>query len=85
MAAYDLPATVNKVLEVTGASDLVYVGFSQGTQIAFARLSTDSELSKKIRLFVSLAPIAYIGNMISPLKYLAPFANDIDVSSLCFF
>ena len=82
MAAYDFPATVDKVLAVSGASDLVYVGFSQGTQIAFARLSTDTALSKKIRLYVAFAPVAYIGHMKSPLKYLAPFSYDIDVSEI---
>lgn len=82
MAAYDLPATVDKVLEVSGADDLVYIGFSQGTQIAFARLSSDKQLSKKIRLFVALAPVAYLGHLISPLKYLAPFAYDLDVRNV---
>lgn len=80
MAAHDLPATVYKALEVSGAQDLVYVGFSQGSQIAFARLSTDTELSSKIRLFVALAPVAYIGHVKSPFRYLAPFSYDLDVS-----
>ncbi|XP_052820111.1 gastric triacylglycerol lipase-like [Mya arenaria] len=77
MAAYDLPATVSKVLEVSGATDLVYIGYSQGSQMAFARLSTDLKLSRQVRLFVALAPVAYIGNVISPLRYFSPFAYDL--------
>ena len=79
MAAYDLPATVDHVLQVTGSPDLVYIGYSQGSQMAFARLSSDRTLAKKIRLFVALAPVAYLGNVESPLRFLAPFANDLEV------
>lgn len=80
MAKYDLPASVNTALQVSGASDLVYVGHSQGTQIAFAQLSTDRDLSQKIKLFVALAPIAYIGNIKSPISKLAPYASEIQVT-----
>lgn len=82
MARYDLPATVDTVLRVSGAQQLVYIGFSQGTQIAFAQLSHDTVLSQKIKLFVALAPVAYLGHLESPLKYLAPFANDLGVSNI---
>lgn len=78
MAAYDLPATVDKVLAVTGATQLAYVGHSQGTEIAFARLSRDKDLAKKIRIFVALAPVAYLKHLKSPIRLLAPFSKDLD-------
>ncbi|XP_052265671.1 lipase member M-like isoform X2 [Dreissena polymorpha] len=77
MASQDLPATVDYVLSASGANSLVYVGFSQGTQIAFAQLSQDRDLAAKVKLFVALAPIAYLRHMISPLRLLSPFAADI--------
>ena len=80
MARYDLPATINTILNVTGANTLSYVGHSQGTEIMFARLSEDPDLAARVRLFVALAPVAYLDGVISPIRYLAPFANDLEVS-----
>ena len=80
MARYDLPATIKKILDVSGADSLSYVGHSQGTEIMFARLSGDNDLAAQIRLFVALAPAAYLDGVISPIRYLAPFANDLEVS-----
>jgi hypothetical protein len=44
------------ILDYTGASDLSYIGFSQGTTICFAGLSLCPGLRKKINCFVALAP-----------------------------
>lgn len=40
----------------TGAPSLTYIGFSQGTAQAFAGLSVNSDLNKKINLFIAMAP-----------------------------
>ena len=49
MASHDLPASINYILKATGASSLGYVGHSQGTTIGFAALSSQPELSSKVR------------------------------------
>ncbi|CAG8628756.1 10949_t:CDS:2 [Rhizophagus irregularis] len=56
MALYDLPDTIDYILEITGAPSLTYIGFSQGTAQCFAALSINSKLNKKINLFIALAP-----------------------------
>jgi pimeloyl-ACP methyl ester carboxylesterase len=38
MAKYDLPATVDYILKATNATQIYYVGHSQGTEIIFAEL-----------------------------------------------
>jgi len=48
MANHDLPSMLNYVLHVTSAQKLFYVGHSQGTLIAFARLSRDHVLASKV-------------------------------------
>ncbi|KAI3646079.1 hypothetical protein MP228_009007 [Amoeboaphelidium protococcarum] len=55
-ALIDLPATVDLVLSVTGRSSLSYIGFSQGTTICFAALSSLPQFRSKINLFIALAP-----------------------------
>ena len=81
MAKFDLPATIDYIQNITGQDQLVYIGHSQGTLIAFAAFSTNPELAKKISLFIALAPIVTIGNIKDPyLKALAEIITAIDVS-----
>jgi lysosomal acid lipase/cholesteryl ester hydrolase len=71
MARYDLPATINYILKYTGQNDLYYIGHSQGTTIGFAEFGRNKALASKIRLNVALGPVATLGHLISPIKYLA--------------
>ncbi|KAG8489441.1 hypothetical protein CXB51_017813 [Gossypium anomalum] len=65
LVAYDLPATFQYVYDQTGQK-LHYVGHSQGTLIALAALSKD-QLLNMLRSAALLCPIAYMGQMTSPL------------------
>lgn len=48
MAAYDIPASVDYVLKVNGASSLIYVGHSQGTTIGLAAMAQNKRLQDKV-------------------------------------
>ncbi len=50
MAEFDVPAMVDYIREATGYEQIYYVGHSQGTQIAFAKLSSDLEFGKKVKI-----------------------------------
>ncbi|XP_058744948.1 triacylglycerol lipase 2-like [Vicia villosa] len=65
LVAYDLPATFEYVHDQTGQK-LHYVGHSQGTLVALAAFSKDQQLDK-LRSAALLCPIAYVGQMTSPL------------------
>jgi lysosomal acid lipase/cholesteryl ester hydrolase len=67
MAKYDLPASINYVLNKTSQKELFYVGHSQGTMIAFAEFSRNKELAKKVKMFFALGPVATVGYMTSPV------------------
>ncbi|KAF9362352.1 cholesterol esterase [Mortierella sp. NVP85] len=56
LALFDMPDTIDYILGETGAPSLVYIGFSQGTAQAFASLSINPSLNKKVSLFIALAP-----------------------------
>ncbi|NXV75060.1 LIPM Lipase, partial [Atlantisia rogersi] len=67
MAMYDLPATINYILQKTGQEQLYYVAYSQGTTTGFIAFSSIPELDRKIKMFFALAPITANSNMKSPL------------------
>ncbi|KOC66701.1 Lipase 3 [Habropoda laboriosa] len=71
---YDLPATIDYILEQTGHTELNYVGYSQGTTAFFVMASEKSEYNRKVKGMISLAPIAFLSNHRSPLlKFIVPF------------
>ncbi|XP_053438545.1 lysosomal acid lipase/cholesteryl ester hydrolase [Nycticebus coucang] len=75
MAKYDLPASVNFILNKTGQEQLYYVGHSQGTTIGFIAFSQIPELAKKIKLFFALAPVASLAFSTSPMAKLGRFPD----------
>ncbi|KAJ2944554.1 hypothetical protein O0L34_g3903 [Tuta absoluta] len=76
---YDLPAMIDYVLKETGVKKIHYVGFSQGTTAFWVMTSTRPEYNDKIVAMQALAPVAYLGNVKSPLiRALAPFTNSLE-------
>ncbi|KAI3457627.1 hypothetical protein Pfo_014290 [Paulownia fortunei] len=65
LVAYDLPATFQYVYDQTGQK-LHYVGHSMGTLIALAAFSK-GQLVNMLRSAAMLCPIAYLGQLTSPL------------------
>ncbi|CCH40517.1 Lipase member K [Wickerhamomyces ciferrii] len=55
-AIYDIPDSINYILNYTNQKSLTYIGFSQGSAQAFAALSINPLLNKQIKLFIALSP-----------------------------
>ncbi|VVC24412.1 Partial AB-hydrolase lipase domain,Alpha/Beta hydrolase fold [Cinara cedri] len=72
---YDLPAAFDYVLMETNTTQLHYIGFSMGTSVFFIMASERPEYQKKIRSQISLAPVAYLSNTRSSLRFIAPMAK----------
>ncbi|XP_077281143.1 lipase 3 isoform X2 [Temnothorax americanus] len=69
---YDLPATIDYILEKTGHSKLYYIGHSQGANAFYVMGSERPEYNGKVKGMISLAPAAFLGNQRSPLlKFIA--------------
>ncbi|EKM80741.1 hypothetical protein AGABI1DRAFT_71247 [Agaricus bisporus var. burnettii JB137-S8] len=66
-AWHDIPDTINHILQVTGAPQLSYLGFSQGTAQAFAALSVQPQLNAKINVFIALAPAMSPAGLAAPI------------------
>ncbi|CAF1023281.1 unnamed protein product [Adineta ricciae] len=77
MARDDLPSMINYILKATQQTTIGYVGHSQGTLIAFAQFGDiNSNLQQNVSFFAGLAPVAHVGHIKSPLKYLAELSKD---------
>ncbi|KAG8230454.1 hypothetical protein J437_LFUL009942 [Ladona fulva] len=77
MGYYDLPAEIDHVLAHTGQQKLFYAGHSMGTTMFYAMASRRPEYNGKIKAMFSLAPVAFMGRLKSPIRLLAPFTTAI--------
>ncbi|KZV77036.1 triacylglycerol lipase [Peniophora sp. CONT] len=66
-AWYDIPDSIEYILQTTGAKSLSYVGFSQGTAQAFAALSIHPQLNQKVNVFIALAPAMSPAGLSAPI------------------
>lgn len=72
MIAFDVPATIDHILKATNATNIGYVGHSQGTLVAFGLLSQFPKYNDVLRPFIALSPITSVGYMTSPIvRFLA--------------
>ncbi len=72
MANIDLPSMVYYILNATQRTHIAYVGHSQGTMIGFAQFGQpDGVLQNNVSFWTALAPIAHLGHIKSPIRYLS--------------
>jgi len=79
MAAFDLPALLEKTLEISKAEKIYYVAHSMGTMTGFAQFSQNQALAQKIKRFYALGPVAAMKHVQGPVKYAAPFTKDMGI------
>ncbi|EUB57474.1 Lipase member M [Echinococcus granulosus] len=58
MAMYDLPASIEFIINETKVDKIFYVGHFQGAKIAFAQVNSDSRLRGRVSTLAALAPVA---------------------------
>ncbi|XP_023341267.1 lipase 3 [Eurytemora carolleeae] len=78
MAKFDIPTQIEKVLEITGKDELQYIGHSMGTTAFMAMHHYKQDVASKIRLAHLLSPVAYVGNMESPIGWIAGLGPLLD-------
>ncbi|XP_061720262.1 lipase 1-like [Cydia pomonella] len=77
---YDLAAITDYVLNATGEQSLQSIGHSEGTTNHFVLGSQRPEYNDKFRLFIALAPVAFLSNLILPVSAateLGPLINQV--------
>ncbi|KAI1110706.1 Alpha/Beta hydrolase protein [Nemania sp. NC0429] len=55
-AFYDIPDSIQYILDFTKQPSLSYIGFSQGSAQAFASLAINPKLNDQVNVFIALAP-----------------------------
>lgn len=78
---YDIPATIDYILSTTNSTQLHYIGYSMGSCVFFIMASERPEYQPKIRSQISLAPVAFLSNTRSSLRFMAPYAKMLNVST----
>jgi len=78
MGQFDLPAMLLYVRELTGLQKIFYVGHSMGTTAFWVMVNRHPEMNRMIELMVGMAPVASSTNMYSPIKYIAPVADQVE-------
>lgn len=77
---YDLPATIDYILEKTNQQKFFYIGHSQGMTSFFVMASQKPEYNEKIQLTVGLAPPCFMDHMKnSILRAISPHYLLLDV------
>lgn len=79
MGYFDLPAEIDFILNKTDHTQMIYIGHSMGTTMFYVLTSQRPEYNEKLLGAISLAPVAYLSRTRSPIRYLAPFALNIEV------
>ncbi|UJR20978.1 hypothetical protein I4U23_024084 [Adineta vaga] len=80
MARDDLPSMVNYILNATKHTQIGYVGHSQGTMIAFAEFGNKkSTVRNNVSFYAALAPVAHLGHIKSPIRYLSSTSKELEL------
>lgn len=78
IGSYDVTATIDYILQITGKPKVSFIGHSQGTTDLFVMGSLKSQYNDKIAVSIHLAPVAWLNNLKNPIvAYTAQFTEVI--------
>ena len=77
MGIYDVPAEIDFILNLTGHSNLTYIGHSQGsTQMMIGLSMIPDYYDKKLNLFIALNPAIRMANITDHMTLIAASKQD---------
>lgn len=79
LGQYDLPNSIDYVLNVTGQKKVSYVGYSLGCAIFYVGANLRPELNDKIEVMIGLAPTSTVQVLNNAFKLVAPLSNPLKV------
>lgn len=83
MGHYDIPASINYVLNATREEKLAaYIGYSLGVGIFFIGAIQHPEINNKVTLMIGLGPTVSVAHINNFFRYFAPFVKIYQVSTI---
>jgi len=79
MGVYDLPAMISYITNTTSHSLHTYIGHSMGTAASYVMATERPDIARMVRAIISLAPVAFLKHIKSPVRFFAPFTNKCEV------
>ncbi|XP_046748809.1 lipase 3-like [Diprion similis] len=79
MGIYDLPAIIEYITEYKKEKNILYVGHSMGTTMFYVMASERPDVARKVKAMFSLAPVAFLNHVKSPIRIVAPYVHDIEM------
>nr|XP_034176014.1 lipase 3-like [Osmia lignaria] len=73
---YDLPSMITYIVKLKQSHLKAYIGFSMGTTCFYVMSSERPEIARLLQSAYSLAPVAFMKHVRTPLRHLAPFATN---------
>lgn len=77
---FDLPETIDYILQVTGVAQVAHVGHSQGTTAMWVMLSERPEYKSKVALHIAYAPVAFHAHSVNPIFRFVSVFDRVGVS-----
>ena len=84
LGRYDLPASVDYILELTGQKKLSYVGYSLGSALFFVAAVENPDFNDKIEAMIGIGPTARVTVLHNIFRFLAPLDCALQVQYLRF-
>lgn len=76
MGKYDIPASIDYVLNVTGQEKLAaYFGYSLGCSVFFMSASQYPRMNDQVDIMVGIGPTVSVAHLNNYFRYMAPFVN----------
>ncbi|XP_071571688.1 lysosomal acid lipase/cholesteryl ester hydrolase [Temnothorax nylanderi] len=79
MGVYDLPAMISYITNTTSQPLHTYLGHSMGTTASYVMAAERPEIAQMVRMIISLSPVAFLKHIRSPIRFLTPFANNLQM------
>lgn len=76
MGRYDIPASIDYVLNVTGQEKLAaYFGYSLGCSVFFMSAAQYPRMNDHVDIMIGLGPTVSVAHLNNYFRYMAPFVN----------
>jgi pimeloyl-ACP methyl ester carboxylesterase len=83
MGKYDIPASIDYVLNATGQEKLAaYFGYSLGVSAFFMGAIEHPQLNDKVEVMFGLGPTVSVAHLSNFFRFMAPFVKPYQVSSI---